>query len=109
MTENGVSVSYAPTPSGNRGDTVADIDPFASATELLAALRAGRVTSRDLTELYIRRIERRARRIADRAQGVLQRRDPRDEVRRAGVEGLRPLDFYCGRVVRDYVTHGGVR
>jgi amidase len=35
-----------------------DIDPFASATELLAALRAGRVSSRDLTDLYIRRIER---------------------------------------------------
>jgi amidase len=34
------------------------VDPFASATELLAALRAGRVTSSDLTELYIRRIER---------------------------------------------------
>jgi amidase len=37
---------------------MADIDPFASATELLAALRAGRVASQDLTELYIRRIER---------------------------------------------------
>ena len=33
-------------------------DPFASATELLAALRAGHVTSSELTELYIRRIER---------------------------------------------------
>jgi amidase len=37
---------------------MADIDPFATATELLAALRAGRVTSRELTDLYIRRIER---------------------------------------------------
>ena len=37
---------------------MADIDPFASATELPAALRAGRLTSRDLTGLYIRRIER---------------------------------------------------
>ena len=37
---------------------MADIDPFASATELLAALRAGRVTSSELTDLYIRRIER---------------------------------------------------
>jgi len=37
---------------------MADIDPFASATDLLAALRAGRVSSRELTELYIRRIER---------------------------------------------------
>jgi amidase len=37
---------------------MADIDPFASATELLAALRGGRTTSRELTELYIRRIER---------------------------------------------------
>src|SRR5262249_23566988 len=35
-----------------------DIDAFSSATELLAALRAGRVSARDLTELYIRRIER---------------------------------------------------
>ena len=34
------------------------IDPFASATELLAALRGGRVTSSELTGLYIRRIER---------------------------------------------------
>ena len=58
VSENELYVSYAPTPSGNQGGTMADIDPFASATELLAALRAGRVTSRDLTELYIRRIER---------------------------------------------------
>jgi amidase len=37
---------------------MSSVDPFASATELLAALRAGHVTSSDLTELYIRRIER---------------------------------------------------
>jgi len=37
---------------------VADIDPFARVTDLLAALRAGRVTSRDLSELYIRHGER---------------------------------------------------
>ena len=37
---------------------MADIDPFASATELLVALRTSRVSSRELTELYIRRIER---------------------------------------------------
>jgi len=37
---------------------MADLDPFASATQLLAALRAGRVTSSELTDLYIRRIER---------------------------------------------------
>jgi len=37
---------------------VTDIDPFATATDLLAALRAGRVTSLELTDLYIRRIER---------------------------------------------------
>ena len=35
---------------------MADIDPFASAGELLVALRAGRATSPDLTDL--RRIER---------------------------------------------------
>jgi Asp-tRNA(Asn)/Glu-tRNA(Gln) amidotransferase A subunit family amidase len=35
---------------------VIDIDPFATATELLAAPRAGRVTSLELTDLYIRRI-----------------------------------------------------
>jgi len=34
------------------------MDPFASATDLLAALRAGRVTANELTDLYIRRIER---------------------------------------------------
>jgi amidase len=34
------------------------MNPFASATELLAALRAGTVTSAELTDLYIRRIER---------------------------------------------------
>ena len=34
------------------------IDPFATATELLADLRAGRFTSSELTEFYIRRIER---------------------------------------------------
>jgi amidase len=37
---------------------MAPIDPFATATELLAALRAGRVTSLELTDLYIQRIER---------------------------------------------------
>src|SRR5437762_5581834 len=34
------------------------MNPFAPATELLADLRAGKVTSSDLTELYIGRIER---------------------------------------------------
>ena len=34
------------------------MDPFASATELVAAMRAGRVSSSELTELYIGRIER---------------------------------------------------
>jgi amidase len=34
------------------------VNPFASATELLAELRAGRVSSGKLTDLYIRRIER---------------------------------------------------
>src|SRR5262249_34249716 len=34
------------------------IDPFASATDLLDALRARKVTSSELTDLYIRRIER---------------------------------------------------
>jgi amidase len=37
---------------------VADVDPFATATQLLAALRAGQVTSSELTEQYIGRIER---------------------------------------------------
>lgn len=37
---------------------MADVDPFASATELLAALGAGRVAASELTDLYIRRIER---------------------------------------------------
>jgi amidase len=35
-----------------------DVDPFASATELRAALAARRLTARELTDLYIRRIER---------------------------------------------------
>jgi Asp-tRNA(Asn)/Glu-tRNA(Gln) amidotransferase A subunit family amidase len=33
------------------------MNPFATATELLADLRAGKVTSSDLTEMYIKRIE----------------------------------------------------
>src|SRR5262245_26684688 len=37
---------------------MATIDPFASATELLDALRGRKVTSSELTDLYIRRIER---------------------------------------------------
>jgi len=37
---------------------MATIDPFSTATDLVAALRARRVTSTELTELYIRRIER---------------------------------------------------
>jgi len=34
------------------------LNPFATATELLADLRAGKVTSRELTEMYIGRIEK---------------------------------------------------
>ncbi len=37
---------------------MASIDPFSSATELLRELRAGRVSAGELTDLYIRRIER---------------------------------------------------
>jgi amidase len=37
---------------------MADLDPFANATELLGALRAGRVTATELADVYIRRIER---------------------------------------------------
>ena len=37
---------------------MADIDPFASATELLADRAAGRVTAAELAEVYIGRIER---------------------------------------------------
>src|SRR5262245_6035223 len=38
--------------------SMAEIDPFSSATDLLAALRKKRVTSSELVDLYIRRIER---------------------------------------------------
>ncbi|HEY7206042.1 MAG TPA: amidase [Methylomirabilota bacterium] len=37
---------------------MADVDVFSSATELLAALRTGGTTATDLTDRYIRRIER---------------------------------------------------
>ena len=37
---------------------MADIDPFASAITLLSALRRGSISAAELTELYIRRIER---------------------------------------------------
>jgi amidase len=37
---------------------MADVDPFASATELLTALRAGRTSATELADIYIRRIER---------------------------------------------------
>jgi amidase len=37
---------------------MADVDPFASATTLLSALRRGAVSSEELTDLYVRRIER---------------------------------------------------
>ena len=40
-----------------------DLDPFASATTLLSALRRGAVGSAELTDLYIRRIERHDRRL----------------------------------------------
>jgi len=39
------------------------MNPFASATELLAELRAGKVTSSDLAEMYIKRIEQYDRRL----------------------------------------------
>lgn len=38
--------------------TDAPVDPFASATTLLEALRGGHISSAELTELYIGRIER---------------------------------------------------
>ena len=34
VSENGLLVSYAPTPSGNQGGIVADIDPLASASNI---------------------------------------------------------------------------
>ena len=37
---------------------MADVDPFSTATSLLGALRAGTIRAGELTELYIRRIER---------------------------------------------------
>ncbi len=37
---------------------MADVDAFCSATSLVAALRSGTIGARELTELYIRRIER---------------------------------------------------
>jgi amidase len=37
---------------------MADVDAFSSATELLAALRTGGTTAAELTDLYVRRIER---------------------------------------------------
>lgn len=37
---------------------MADVDPFASAIALLSALRKGSISSAELTDLYIRRIER---------------------------------------------------
>jgi Asp-tRNA(Asn)/Glu-tRNA(Gln) amidotransferase A subunit family amidase len=37
---------------------MADVDAFSSATSLVAALRSGAIGARELTELYIRRIER---------------------------------------------------
>ena len=37
---------------------MADVDAFSSATSLVAALRGGTIGARELTELYIRRIER---------------------------------------------------
>ena len=42
---------------------MADLDPFASATMLLSALRRGAVGAAELTDLYIRRIERHDRRL----------------------------------------------
>ncbi|MFI5375142.1 MAG: amidase [Candidatus Rokuibacteriota bacterium] len=37
---------------------MADIDPFSTATALVGALRSGTITAPELTELYIRRVER---------------------------------------------------
>ena len=55
------------------------MNPFATATELLADLRAGRVTSSELTEMYIGRIEKHDLRLNavvdrdfDRARGLAQ-------------------------------------
>jgi amidase len=37
---------------------MADIDPFSTATSLVGALHRGAIRAPELTELYIRRIER---------------------------------------------------
>jgi amidase len=69
---------------------MADIDPFATATELLAGLRARRMSARELADLYIHRIERhdgrlnavvvrdfeRARRQASAADQAIARGEP---------------------------------
>jgi amidase len=49
---------------------MADVDPFSTATSLLGALRAGTISATELTELYIRRIERH-----DRALNAVVARD----------------------------------
>src|SRR6187549_940397 len=89
---------------------MADVDPFATATELLAALRARQVSARELTDLYSRRIERyngrlnavvvrdfeRARRQADAADQAIAR----------GERGAaRPADDDQGVVQRGRPAH----
>jgi Asp-tRNA(Asn)/Glu-tRNA(Gln) amidotransferase A subunit family amidase len=50
--------------SGNQRDTVmGDSDPVTSATGFVAAVRVGQVTSRELTGVGVRRIERHDRRL----------------------------------------------
>ena len=63
---------------------MADVDPFSSATELLAALRTGQLTSTELTELYIRRIERHDRALQRGGRARLRARAPAGARRRPG-------------------------
>jgi amidase len=62
------------------------MDPFASATEPRAALRAGRTTAVELADLYIRRIEAH--------DGRLNAVVVRDFERARGMGGFRAPDGY---------------
>ena len=67
------------------------MNPFATATELLADLRAGRVTSSELTEMYIGRIEQHDKRLnAVVARDFDRAREQGRAADRGGGGALRP-------------------
>ena len=85
------------------------MNPFATATELLADLRAGRVTASELAEMYIGRIEQHDGRLNAVVERDFERARAAGAARRIGARGMGrlrgPADHAQGIVQRERAAH----